>query len=95
MQTHNAYVSGNDFKVGSVVALSSKTVQQGDALAIEFLNHASTSGTVSAVSSNELEMQIGPDTWRLRPHAPSDGAVHGDRAAHGASFWTVQTRLDT
>lgn len=93
MRTYNVYVSDNDFKVGSVVAFPAGTVQPGDTLSIVFLNDEIASGSIVSASPNEVEMQINLATWRLRPHAPSDSTVHGDRAGSDASFWTVQTRL--
>lgn len=93
MPTHNAYVSGNDFKTGSVIAFGRDALQKGDTLSFKYLNNASASASVTAVSSNELELQMGSEVWRLRPHAPSDGTVHNNPVGEDARFWTVQTRL--
>jgi hypothetical protein len=93
MATHNAYVSGNDFKTGSVIALGTEAPQNGDMLTFNYLNDASTTASVRSASSNELEVQMGSEIWRLRPHAPSDGTVHNNPVGDHANFWTVQTRL--
>ena len=93
MPTYRVYVSGNDFTTGSVLSIAAKAAVRGDALSIEYPNHSRTSGAVISASPNELEVEIGLETWRLRPHAPSDGTVHNNPAGDSASFWTVQTKV--
>ncbi|MDB5616613.1 hypothetical protein [Tardiphaga sp.] len=93
MPTYNAYVSGNDFKTGSVLSMAAKAVERSDTLSIEYPNNSHASGTVISASPNEIEVEINLQTWRLRPHAPSDGTVHNNLAGANASFWTVQTKV--
>jgi hypothetical protein len=93
MSTHNAYVSGNDFKTGAVIALGTRTLLRGDTVTFIYLNDASTTASVTSASSNELEVQMGSEIWRLTPHAPSDGTVHNNPVGDHANFWTVQTKL--
>ena len=93
MPTHNAYVSGSDFKTGSVISVATKAFELGDTLSIEFPDKTRASGAVTSASPNEIEIDINRETWRLRPHAPSDGTVHNNLAGTNASFWTVQTKV--
>ena len=91
--TYSLYVSGNEFTTGSVLSMAAKAAKQGDALSIEYPNHSRASGTVVSASPNEIEVEIGLEIWRLRPHAPSDGTIHNNPAGDSASFWTVQTKV--
>ena len=93
MPAHNAYSSGNDINVGSVISIAAGTLEKGDELSIEYPNHGRASGKVTQASPNELEVEIGLQAWRLRPHAPSDGTIHNNLAGADASFWTFQSRL--
>lgn len=93
MVQHSAYVSGNDLKTGSVIALAANAINPGDSLSIEYANKVTATGKVISVLTNELEVEVNSEVWRLRPHAPSDGAVHNNLAGPDASFWTVQTEV--
>jgi hypothetical protein len=93
MAEHSAYVSGKDLKAGSVISLAAEAVRSGDSLAIEYANGIRSPGKVISASANELEVDVSSKTWRLRPHAPSDGTVHNNLAGPDASFWTVQTEV--
>ncbi len=90
---HSAHVNGANIHVGTVISIATKTFGSGDTLAFEFPNNVRAPGKVISASPNELDVEIKTETWRLRPHAPSDGQVYSDIAGLDASFWTVQTKL--
>lgn len=90
---HSAYVNGADIHVGTVISIAGKTISSGDDLAMEFPNNDRAPGTVISASPNELEVHISNETWRLRPHAPSDSQPHSNMTGVDTSFWTVQVKL--
>lgn len=88
-----SYVNGSDIHVGTVISVAAKTLNAGDDLALEFPNNSRLPGKVISASTNELEVEIDAENWRLRPHAPSDAQTHSNLTGLGASFWTVQVKL--
>ena len=90
---HIAYINGADIHVGTVISIATKTCNSGDSLAFVYPNNDQAPGKVISASPNELEVEINTETWRLRPHAPSDGQAHVDMAGLDASSWTVQVKL--
>jgi hypothetical protein len=91
MPIFSAYVSGNDFRIGTMLSIASRAFEGGDTLSIGFPDGSRTSGAIVSALPNELEVEINLRKWRLRPHAPSDGTLHNNQAGSDASFWTVQT----
>lgn len=90
---HSAYINGKDIKTGTVISVVGKALEPGDSLSFEYPNKSRVSGKVLSASHNELELEINSETWRLRPHAPSDSTIHNDLSDQEASFWTVQAKL--
>ena len=90
---YRAVANGAELHVGTVLSIATKSCSAGDTIAIEFPNHGHVLGKVLSASSNEIEAEIGSATWRLRPHAPSDGQAHSDMTSTDATFWTLQTKL--
>ncbi|MES2031162.1 MAG: hypothetical protein V4477_18440 [Pseudomonadota bacterium] len=90
---HSAYINGKDIKIGTAISVVGKSVAPGEILALEYPNKSQVSGKVISASHNELEVEISSETWRLRPHAPSDDTIHNDLSDKDATFWTVQAKL--
>lgn len=93
MVLHSALVNSDEIQVGAVISIDAKTVSAGNKLALIFPNNNRAAATVISASSSELELESDTETWRLRPHAPSDGQPHANMAELDASYWTVQTKL--
>ena len=90
---HSAYVNGADIHVGTVISIAIKNISPGDDLTLEFPHNKRVPCKVISALPNELEVHISNETWRLRPHAPSDTQPHSNMTGIDASFWTVQTKL--
>jgi hypothetical protein len=90
---HSAYINGKDIRTGTVISVAAKSFAQGEDLAFEYPNKSRVSGKVISASQYELEVEINLEAWRLRPHAPSDDAIHNDLTDKVASFWTVQSKI--
>lgn len=88
---HDTYVSSATIHIGTVISIETKVLSSGDALTIVYPNDVRAPGEVISASANEVTIELGNKSWRLRPHAPSDGQVNADMAGPNASFWTVQT----